>query len=445
MRAIRPFILRLLVCVAACAPIGTASAKFVVDQIYSNANGSIQFVVLVADGPSECRGFSIFSTHVGVVVSGQQWPGVFSRSSGARVLVASDGFGPLGVIPDFRLWDGFLATDGGTIRVCYDEEFHYASLPVDGVTALDRSGSLVQNVATNSAGDSVSVTSEQAASAGMLRLGLTGSWFDPATSGQGFEIEVAPDSANFGFNVMVGWFTYDVGASGGAERQRWYTLFAHVGPGDYWAPVALDIYRNVGGNFDAGPITSAQKVGSATLLFTACDRGTLDYAFTDGSGRSGRIPITRVTQNVTCHPTGTSRSDPDFALSGNWYDPATSGQGIFVEINPVSNAAFVAWYTYAPNGAAAGAAGQRWYTAQATYVANTRTIPLTIYETTGGLFDAPSPSPQTTAVGTATLAFQSCDAATLSYDFSKGSSAGARGTIALRRLLEAFFDCEIWW
>ncbi len=212
--------------------------------------------------------------------------------------------------------------------------------------------------------------------------GLTGSWYEPATSGQGVEVEVFPNGAGTGV-LQISWFTYDHSAVGGAERQRWYTLGGSVTPGA--ASAALAIYQNVGGNFNAPPITAAHPVGSATLSFTACDQGKLDYTFTDGTGRSGSIPLTRLTQNVTCSTTSARSVNADFAFSGNWYDPATSGQGITVEINPLSPSAFFAWYTYAPSGAAAGAAGQRWYTGQSTYTAGARTLAMTLYETTGGL------------------------------------------------------------
>src|SRR5205085_5562817 len=141
-------------------------------------------------------------------------------------------------------------------------------------------------------------------------------------------------------NVMLSWFTYDAGVAGGAERQRWYTLFGHMGPGETIGSATLDIFQNLGGNFNAAPTTVGQKVGSATLKFTACDQGTLDYTFNDGSNRRGSIPIVRLTQNVTCFTThGPPPINSDFALSGNWYDPATSGQGITVEFNPVSGMA----------------------------------------------------------------------------------------------------------
>ena len=171
--------------------------------------------------------------------------------------------------------------------------------------------------------------------------GLTGSWYEAATSGQGVEVEIFPNLSGSGTGaVQVSWFTYDSSVVGGAERQRWYTAGGSVAPGATSA--ALTIYQNVGGSFNAPPITAAHAVGSATLSFTACNQGQLDYAFSDGTGRSGSIPLTRLTQSVTCSTTSARSVNADFAFSGNWYDPATSGQGITVEINPLSPIAFFA-------------------------------------------------------------------------------------------------------
>jgi DNA-binding beta-propeller fold protein YncE len=262
--------------------------------------------------------------------------------------------------------------------------------------------------------------------------GLTGSWFEPASSGQGLEVEVYPDlSPGVGF-AQVSWFTYDT-AAGGADHQRWYTISGAVTIGQPSA--ALTIYQNTGGNFNALPTTMAQAVGTATLSFATCTSGQLAYTFTDGTERTGNIPLTRLTQNVTCATTTPFPTNTDFAHSGNWFDSATAGQGFTVEVNPTSGALFAAWYTYAPMGAAAGAAGQRWYTAQATFTAGMRSIPVTIYETTGGIFNTPTPAgQQTVTVGTGTLAFQSCTAATFSYNFTGGSSSGLSGIIALGRV-----------
>jgi hypothetical protein len=262
--------------------------------------------------------------------------------------------------------------------------------------------------------------------------GLTGSWYEAATGGQGFEVEVFANPSAGAGSTFVSWFTYDT-VAGGAERQRWYTAQGQAVTGQPNA--ALTIYRNTGGNFNAPPVTAAQVVGTATLSFDTCTSGQLAYTFTDGTGRTGTIPLTRLTQNVTCSTTSSYPTNADFALSGNWYDPATAGQGFTVEVNPNSGALFAAWYTYMPNGTAAGAAGQRWYTAQAAFTPGMRSIPVTIYQTSGGVFDTPTPPGQNTVpVGTGTMAFQSCSAATLSYNFTGGSSIGLAGTIPLSRV-----------
>jgi hypothetical protein len=267
----------------------------------------------------------------------------------------------------------------------------------------------------------------------LTQHGLTGSWYDRATSGQGFELEVYPNTPAPGYaRIFLGWFTYDT-VAGGAGSQRWYSLSGNVPTGSFIAP--LTIYQNTDGNFNGPPITTSNAVGTATLSFDTCSSGELTYTFTDGSGRRGNIGLTRLTQNVTCTLTYLRPTNADFALSGTWYSAATSGQGFAVEVNPISGVLFYAWYTYMPNGAGAGEAGQRWYTGQSsTFAPGTRSIPVTIYETTGGVFDAPTPKPHSTPVGTGTVTFQGCGSATVDYIFTGGSSSGASGTIVLTRI-----------
>ena len=55
---------------------------------------------------------------------------------------------------------------------------------------------------------------------------------------------------------------------------------------------------------------------------------------------------------------GAAATNADFGFSGNWYDPATSGQGVTVDVDPGSRVLFLAWYNYPPNGPRAGPAGQ---------------------------------------------------------------------------------------
>jgi hypothetical protein len=198
---------------------------------------------------------------------------------------------------------------------------------------------------------------------------------------------------------------------------------------------SLTIFQNTGGNFNAPPITNGVAVGTATLSFATCASGQLSYTFSDGSGRAGTIPLTRITQNVTCSTTSARPTNPDFTFSGNWYNAATSGQGFTVEVNPVNGSVFVPWYTYAPAGAGAGAAGQRWYTASGAFAAGARSIPVVIRETTRGVFDTPTiPPPTSDIVGSGTLAFQTCSTGTFTFNFTDGSSRGMSGIIPLTRI-----------
>jgi hypothetical protein len=192
--------------------------------------------------------------------------------------------------------------------------------------------------------------------------GLTGSWYEPATDGQGFEIEIFPSIGS----VQVSWFTFDT-VAGGANRQRWYTLSGPVVAGQPTA--SLTIYQNTGGNFNAPPVTNGVAVGTGTLSFDTCASGQLTYSFTDGSGRTGTIPLTRITQNVTCSATGSGATNPDFALSGNWYDAATSGQGFTVESTRTTARSSCPGIHMRPEAPGRGG-GQRWYTASGSFTAD---------------------------------------------------------------------------
>jgi len=340
-----------------------------------------------------------------------------------------------------------LALPDATCRTVYGQAATYGSslsnlngvsLATDNVFADDRAVLQLASVTGDNANGYAAALEVGVAAASAApdadQHGLSGTWFEAASSGQGFSLEVYPDAVGAGIGSLFGgWFTYDTAPAGGTEKQRWYTFGGDVRSGT--AAATLAIYRNTGGTFNAPPVTSAEIVGSMEVRFTSCTTGTVDYAFSDGSGRSGSIAITRVAPNVTCSVGSDRPGNADFALSGSWYAPATAGQGFIVEVNPNARALVFCWYTYAQNGQGLGASGQRWYTAQGTFAAGQRSIDLVLYETRGGIFDTPTPGTQsTTPVGTATLAFAGCSSATLAFAFTGGGNAGRSGTIALQRV-----------
>lgn len=276
------------------------------------------------------------------------------------------------------------------------------------------------------------------ASVNINQEGLSGTWYNPATSGQGMQFQFSPDDSNPGQGSLFGaWYTYDISA-GDTSTQRWYSVESGI-PGDEQS-ASVTIFQNTGGNFDAPPMTSAVAVGAGTLSFDTCVSGSFSYTFTDG--RSGTIPLQRLLPNVSCVETGTpTNPTSDFGLSGAWYNATTSGQGMLIEINPSDSEAFIGWYTYAAAGESSGAAGQRWFSAQSTYTVGSNTADLTIFESTGGIFNSSGGVVTTNPVGSATLTFTSCNDATFNYSFTAGELNGRTGTIPLTRLGETPVSC----
>ena len=262
--------------------------------------------------------------------------------------------------------------------------------------------------------------------------GLSGSWANAATDSQGVVMTVWPDLLGPGRGSLFGgWFTFDVTAQGG---QRWYTVQGDVTSSDDSA--TMPIYRTQGGAFDTGQATTTAPVGTAIMHFDDCTHGSLAYTFSDGSGRNGTIPLTRLLANVNCTADGTNTGGGAYLRSGAWADIAgNSGQGLVMDINPPQGVFFAAWYTFLANaGQNAGGPGQHWYTLQAAIPASFSALNnVGIFESTGGVFDQHAAT-TTAQVGSANITWQSCSSATLAYTFTAGPNAGLSGTLDLSRL-----------
>lgn len=125
-------------------------------------------------------------------------------------------------------------------------------------------------------------------------------------------------------------------------------------------------------------------------------------------------------------------------LSGGWYEPATTGQGLYLEIYPPRNLVHLGWFSYLPANEITepdSPASQRWYTALGEYEGATAT--LAVYETTGGRFDMPQPS-ETIEVGEIRLVFESCNEASMAYEIP---GEGLQGEFELIRLASSAL-CE---
>ena len=126
-----------------------------------------------------------------------------------------------------------------------------------------------------------------------INPGLNDAWYNLETDGQGFFINVFPDTGI----MFLSWFTYDterpddsVSANLGDPGHRWLTAQGAFAGNE----AVLDITITSGGIFDSGaPVLDKTPDGTMVVTFTGCNQGTVSYDI-PSIGRQGVVPIQRV-------------------------------------------------------------------------------------------------------------------------------------------------------
>jgi choice-of-anchor B domain-containing protein len=106
--------------------------------------------------------------------------------------------------------------------------------------------------------------------------------------------------------------------------------------------------------------------------------------------------------------------------AGAWFNPATLGQGQFIDIEPKKQFMFISWFTYT-DAASNNPREQHWYTAQGNYNGNTAVLDL--FETLGGKFDDTQEVTRA-RIGEVTLSFSDCEQGLMSYSFDEEELQG---------------------
>ncbi|HET7845625.1 MAG TPA: hypothetical protein VFL14_15830 [Xanthomonadales bacterium] len=266
--------------------------------------------------------------------------------------------------------------------------------------------------------------------------GVTGAWYPTYAAGSGFVIDYFPAMRT----LFAPWFTQGpVGGLNPESPLRWYSLQGTASPDS--PTVELDILMNEGGSFARPPVTTARRVGRATLRFESCSLANLEFAFDPGyyptrpDAFADVLSLTRLTPRIescrladgTSQPASTTpRAGFDARQSGAWYDPATSGQGIMLTVDPQS-ALFGAWFTYDAADVGDDTPRHAWFSLQAGLAnAQDGRVVASIYRTEGGGVSA-VPSNRTVKVGEATLSFEGCQRLRVDYRF-EGPDTGMFGT-----------------
>lgn len=413
-------------CVASALLLAAATSfasfhTFRIEQLYSNADGTVQFVVLResagANGESFWGGHELTSTHAGITKTfvfpndlpggdGEYCAGYYcyrnlSPTANKRVLVATQDFKALGIVaPDYVMPKGFLPIDGGTVNFAGVDQVTYSALPTDGANAIDRNGLSMQNVATNFAGQSASVQPGAEPPAG---LNFQGMWYAaPAESEAGWGINFAHQ----GDAIFATWFTHD------ANGQAWFvTMSAFQSAPNTFAGAVV---RTTGPAFNTIPFNPAQvqvfPVGVGTLTFTSASAGTFSYTV---NGISQTKAITKQLFGVA--PTCTFNGPLSLAAATNYQDMwwglggAESGWGI--NFAHQGDVIFATWFTYDVAGNPLPMSGTLFKVGPTTYAG-------TMIKTAGPPFSAMPWNPTAVSridLGTASVTFANGNRATFSY------------------------------
>jgi hypothetical protein len=144
-----------------------------ITQLYSNADGTVQFIELtaLASGQQFIAGHTITSSH-GATTRSYTFPTILPDDTATSIdgyygpattyksfVIGTQGFAALGVVtPDYVVPNGFLFTANGVVNYAESADiFSYASLPTDGSRALNRNGTTGPNLPQNFAGASGSI------------------------------------------------------------------------------------------------------------------------------------------------------------------------------------------------------------------------------------------------------------------------------------------------
>jgi serralysin len=128
-----------------------------VHEIFSNADGTVQFIELSVgpfDGESFWTGQSISvtsGTAVNTYTFLSDLPSTLTANT--SVLIGTQGFANLGLVaPDYIVPAGFLFTGGGVIDYAAFSSVPYGALPTDGVHSVDVAGNIASASPANFAG-----------------------------------------------------------------------------------------------------------------------------------------------------------------------------------------------------------------------------------------------------------------------------------------------------
>jgi len=218
------------------------------------------------------------------------------------------------------------------------------------------------------------VTTESLGDPFVIEPGTSSAWFDPSRNGEGFLLEILS-----GNRAVMYWFTYDE-----EGKQDWYIAQGEIRGNRIVFPELIQASGGeFGPGFDPDKVTRS-VVGSASFIWSGCDRGMMDWRIDSDGGalRHGRMDLYRLARimGVDC---GRPMLPPEIEqgrLSGSWYDPSHSGEGYVLEVL-TDRRVLVYWFSFDPEG------NRRWFYGVGEIQGDTIVFG-EMFTTSGGLFGA---------------------------------------------------------
>lgn len=403
-----------LVLALAALPGWAAFHLFTINEVYSNASGTVQYVELTAltGGQQFTQGHTLVSSAAGQATRTftitTNLPG---DTSNRKMLFGTAGMqAAFGITPDYIIPDGFLHVATGTINWGEGSDtWNHPPIPTDGVNALNRSGAAESPTPQNFAGQTGTPQGPATTYQALW-------WAGPGESGWGVNV------AHQGDTLFATWFTYDALGDG-----VWFVMDngARTAPGTYTGP----LYRTTGNAFNTVPFNSASvqvnNVGSGTFTFTSPTTGTFQYTV-NGITQTKNIVRQEFASPVpSCTAGGAAPATPNYQDLW-WKSPAGSESGWGINLIHQGTTIFATWFTYG-----ADQRGMWLVMDNLQRQGNTQVFTGPIYRTRGNAFNSTPWNPASvtaTQVGTATLTFTDANNGTFAY-----SVDGTQQTRAITR------------
>jgi hypothetical protein len=338
-----------LLLLALALPAGATFHLWRMTELYSSADGKVQFLELATtfSGEQFLSNHTLEATpRVGARHAPSRLPPTCRRQRNKTFLIGTEGFAALGVLtPDYIVPNGFFAVEGGVINFAGVDIWEYQALPADPTQSYNRDNVLGTNSPRNFAGQTTVLT------------GFAGAATSAAATARGGSAQLPGHvvAVPRGKRVGLGRVTSRTRATSSSRRGLPTTPTA-AGCGSSLPRLA----KTTANRFHRCPVPHdgacvqcrSVRFGvggghtrrTATFTFTDADNGTFEYSV--GTVTQSK-PITRqvyaspVSACAAGTMAGTRQSYQDM-----WWRARPEANRLGRELNHQGDILFATWFTY---------------------------------------------------------------------------------------------------